>query len=409
MALLLSLRGALGAQEGGDLQAQILYAYQTEDPMSSSIWCRPRQSSQIGRRGRGASLSPGARASTASGCSPSDSGRKAAAPAFADCVDQLKPMLDQDAKSVEALALQSACYAQLAKYRHLEAVLLRSRAEERLNAPSRSRRAIRACCISPPWKVWRLEARLGARTTGIRAICLRLRSCSTKPPPPATMCRAGATRRPISRSACSCRRGRCARCAQLDREVPARRARLQGGAEANGEAGPALAGARPPLRVEPGIIRSAMKPQGTQLSLFETRSPGDPFAVRVSARARRLTARVHVGGRVEIVVPVGVNARAVRDFVQRFTPWIDRKVAAMQCFAEPAARVPGRIEFAYTGERFEVRVASKPRGARSTLEAAGSRCARRTPTRRGSKLQGLAQAGRPRAAGAAAAEARAAI
>jgi predicted metal-dependent hydrolase len=98
-----------------------------------------------------------------------------------------------------------------------------------------------------------------------------------------------------------------------------------------------------------------MKPQGTQLSLFETRSSSDPFAVRVSPRARRLTARVHIGGRVEIVVPVGVNARAVRDFVQRFTPWIDRKVAAMQCFVEPSAPVPPGIEFTYTQERFEVK------------------------------------------------------
>ncbi|MGO9717460.1 MAG: M48 family metallopeptidase [Steroidobacteraceae bacterium] len=97
-----------------------------------------------------------------------------------------------------------------------------------------------------------------------------------------------------------------------------------------------------------------MKPQGTQLSLFETRGTGDAFAVRVSARARRLTARVHVGGRVEIVVPIGVHAHAVRDFVRRFTPWIDRKVAAMQCFAEPAAAVPGSVEFALTSERFTV-------------------------------------------------------
>jgi predicted metal-dependent hydrolase len=93
-----------------------------------------------------------------------------------------------------------------------------------------------------------------------------------------------------------------------------------------------------------------MKPQGTQLSLFETRSVNDPFAVRVSPRARRLTARVHVGGRVEIVVPVGVNAHAVRDFVQRFTPWIDRKVAAMRCFVAPMEPVPPTIEFAFTGE-----------------------------------------------------------
>src|SRR3974390_298719 len=108
-----------------------------------------------------------------------------------------------------------------------------------------------------------------------------------------------------------------------------------------------------------------MKPQGTQLSLFETRSSSEPFAVRVSARARRLTARVHVGGRVEIVVPVGVNAHAVRDFVQRFTPWINRKVAAMRCFVAPADPVPNSIEFVYTGERMGV---EWRRGAARKLE-----------------------------------------
>ncbi|HTD75274.1 MAG TPA: SprT family zinc-dependent metalloprotease [Steroidobacteraceae bacterium] len=113
-----------------------------------------------------------------------------------------------------------------------------------------------------------------------------------------------------------------------------------------------------------------MKPQGTQLSLFETRSVNDPFAVRVSPRARRLTARVHVGGRVEIVVPVGVNAHAVRDFVQRFTPWIDRKVAAMRCFVAPMEPVPPTIEFAFTGEFLTVEWHRTP--ARK-LEHAGGR------------------------------------
>jgi predicted metal-dependent hydrolase len=97
-----------------------------------------------------------------------------------------------------------------------------------------------------------------------------------------------------------------------------------------------------------------MKGQGTQLSLFETRSSSDPFAVRVSPRARRLTARVHVGGRVEIVVPVGVHAHTVRDFVHRFTPWIERKVAAMRCFAVAADAVPPSIEFGFTSEKFAV-------------------------------------------------------
>ncbi len=97
-----------------------------------------------------------------------------------------------------------------------------------------------------------------------------------------------------------------------------------------------------------------MNALGTQLSLFETRSSSEPFVVRVSPRARRLTARVHVGGRVEIVVPVGVSPKTVRDFVHRFTPWIDRKVAAMQCFPDAAVAVPRGIEFAFTGERFDV-------------------------------------------------------
>ncbi len=110
---------------------------------------------------------------------------------------------------------------------------------------------------------------------------------------------------------------------------------------------------RPPGSVNLVLFR-AMKPQGTQLSLFETRGSADPFAVRVSERARRLTARVHVGGRVEIVVPVGVNPKTVRDFVQRFTPWIDRKVAAMQCAAEPHAEVPSEVLFSFSRERFAI-------------------------------------------------------
>lgn len=126
-----------------------------------------------------------------------------------------------------------------------------------------------------------------------------------------------------------------------------------------------------------------MKPQGTQLSLFETRTASDPFAVRVSPRARRLTARVHVGGRVEIVVPVGVNAHAVRDFVQRFTPWIDRKVAAMRGYTCSNDAVPRHIEFACTDERFEVewvRTAGRPRldvqGERLKVHAADESSAR---------------------------------
>jgi predicted metal-dependent hydrolase len=98
-----------------------------------------------------------------------------------------------------------------------------------------------------------------------------------------------------------------------------------------------------------------MKTSAMQLSLFETRCTSDRFAVRVSERARRLTARVHVGGRVEIVVPRGVGPRTVRDFVQRFSPWIDRKVAAMVQIPTAGEAVPAEVCFALTGERFAVK------------------------------------------------------
>jgi predicted metal-dependent hydrolase len=83
------------------------------------------------------------------------------------------------------------------------------------------------------------------------------------------------------------------------------------------------------------------------------------------------------------VVPVGVTPKAVRDFVQRFTPWIDRKVAAMQCYAEAAALVPQAVEFAFTNERFDVEWNGAPkrsltqRGGRLVLQAPDEGGARR--------------------------------
>jgi predicted metal-dependent hydrolase len=92
----------------------------------------------------------------------------------------------------------------------------------------------------------------------------------------------------------------------------------------------------------------------SQLSLFDASSPVDSFAVRVSPRARRLTVRVHIGGRVEVVVPRGVAPNTVRAFVTRNTSWIDRKIAEMGSLAAPVLSVPNVIAFACTGERLAV-------------------------------------------------------
>lgn len=94
--------------------------------------------------------------------------------------------------------------------------------------------------------------------------------------------------------------------------------------------------------------------ESAQLPLFATRDPAQPFAVRVSMRAKRLTVRVHVGGQVEVVVPRGVQAGAVRAFVRRNTRWIDRKVAELGSCAARTAGIPSQVVFTATDETFSV-------------------------------------------------------
>jgi tetratricopeptide (TPR) repeat protein len=141
LALLsLSFAAATGlAQEGGDMQAQILYAYQSEDTnlLTSLMQNLANQVTTSGAAAGGADAALRyhlAHAEYRFGMLAQGKRVRDAAPAFADCVEQLKSILEQDVKSVEPLVLQSACYEELAKRRRLEAVLLRSKAEERLNA-----------------------------------------------------------------------------------------------------------------------------------------------------------------------------------------------------------------------------------------------------------------------------------
>lgn len=136
LALLsLSFAAAIGlAQEGGDMQAQILYAYQSEDTnLLASLM--QNLANQVKAGGADAALRYHlAHAEYRFGLLAQGKRAGEAAPAFSDCVEQLKSILEQDVKSAEALVLQSACYGELAARRRLEAVLLRSKAEERLNA-----------------------------------------------------------------------------------------------------------------------------------------------------------------------------------------------------------------------------------------------------------------------------------
>ena len=126
------------AQQGGDSQAQILYAYQTEDTNSLANLIEDF-TTQVKADGSDASLRyhlahaqyrRGLLAVAGAGAA----GAGLAESAFADCVDELKPLVSQDVKSPETLILQSACYSALANLRKFDSGWARSRADERLKA-----------------------------------------------------------------------------------------------------------------------------------------------------------------------------------------------------------------------------------------------------------------------------------
>jgi tetratricopeptide (TPR) repeat protein len=125
---------AVMAQEGGDSQAQIDYAYQTEDGnrltnLIQSLTNRVKDNSaDISLRYHLA------HAEYRLGQLSGERHARAAEAAFSDCIDTLKPAIDKDVKSAESMVLQSACYSGLADLKSLEAVLLRSRAADRLNS-----------------------------------------------------------------------------------------------------------------------------------------------------------------------------------------------------------------------------------------------------------------------------------
>jgi hypothetical protein len=133
MAALLLAAAASPAQQGGDLQAQILYAYQTEDGNGLANLTQDLTTRVKADDGDVSLRYHLAHAEYRRGLLAADAPGREAEAAFSDCIDALKPVLSQDGKAVEALVLQSACYSGLADHRKLESVLLRSRSDERLD------------------------------------------------------------------------------------------------------------------------------------------------------------------------------------------------------------------------------------------------------------------------------------
>jgi hypothetical protein len=125
---------AARAQEGGDTQAQIDYAYQTEDANRLTNLIQTLTTQLKNDSADSALRYHLAHAQYRFGLLTRERHAHGADSAFSDCIDELKPVIDQDVKSPEAMVLQSACYSGLADLRSLEAVLLRSRAADRLKS-----------------------------------------------------------------------------------------------------------------------------------------------------------------------------------------------------------------------------------------------------------------------------------
>jgi tetratricopeptide (TPR) repeat protein len=132
--LMLMAVAAARAQEGGDTQAQIDYAYQTEDGNRLTNLVQ-NLTTQVKNDSADSALRYHlAHAQYRFGQLSRERHGRGADSAFSDCIDELKPVIDKDVKSAEAMVLQSACYSGLADLRSLEAVLLRSRAADRLKS-----------------------------------------------------------------------------------------------------------------------------------------------------------------------------------------------------------------------------------------------------------------------------------
>ena len=184
------------SQQGGDMQARILYAYQAEDTNQLAS-LKQDLANQVNAGGADTALRYHlAHAQYRFGLLAEGKRDRDAAPAFEGCIEQLKPVLSQDVKSVEALVLQSACYGELAKRRRLEAVLLRSKADERLAS---------AYALDPhnPRVLFFMAQMVSLmRSRAARRASARSRSCrsppgfSISPRPRATTCRAGGTPKP---------------------------------------------------------------------------------------------------------------------------------------------------------------------------------------------------------------------
>jgi predicted metal-dependent hydrolase len=93
-----------------------------------------------------------------------------------------------------------------------------------------------------------------------------------------------------------------------------------------------------------------------QLSLWPAGTSEQRWAVRISERAVRMSIRILVGGRVEIVVPRGARPGMVQSFVHRHRAWAERRAREFSLRHSPDTdAIPEHIELAACGEHWSVK------------------------------------------------------
>ncbi len=125
------------SQQGGDLEAQILYAFHAEDSNELASLVQLLSTQEAAGSTDVAHRYHLAHAEFRLGLVAGDKRGHNAEAAFVACVDELKPVLRTEVNSAESLALQGACYASLAALRKIERPLLRARADDRLDSASK--------------------------------------------------------------------------------------------------------------------------------------------------------------------------------------------------------------------------------------------------------------------------------
>ena len=115
------------------MQAQILYAFHTEDGNALARLVQGLSARLKDDGGDTALRYHLAHAHYRYGQLLAATHAKGAEAALSDCIDDLKPLLERDQRSAESYILQAACYDALAPLRSVQALLLlRSRASDRL-------------------------------------------------------------------------------------------------------------------------------------------------------------------------------------------------------------------------------------------------------------------------------------